>query len=1690
MARKTVHQLAYTAIRIEGGLIPAEELTRLTTLQAPDNTQQTEALYQIPKGLKLRDEIARNFKIAQNLWQDFQVQRQRTGVDVHSTTVRDFLLPLLRQAMGYTDLAPAAPIQASNSVHHSYQIGHAALGGRLPVVLAGVDQPLDQPAERFGDTNPDTGRTRRRSPYMLAQEALNATDRSLWAIVSNGLTLRILRDNPSLTRPAYVEVDLEALFTEELYADFTAFWLLAHASRFGQVDAEPADCPWERWRNAGQAVGVTARLNLRYQVANALRSLGTGFLQHPANTALRAALQDAEHGSATKQRFFEELLSLVYRFIFLATVEDRSDASTGRSLIFTPDATDAAQARYWAGYSLTWLRERSVRRSSHDAHSDLWQALCITFDGLAGGQPALGLPALGGLFAAEQCPLLNTCELDNRQLLTAVFQLGYFRQPSGLTRVNYRDMGAEELGSVYESLLELVPDVQHITQPQAARFAFVGDDDDASNKGNARKLTGSYYTPDTLVQELIKSALEPVLAQTIEANPTDPVQALLQLTVCDPACGSGHFLLAAARRLADEVAKLRAQANGGAPTPADYRHALRDVVGHCIYGVDKNPMAIALAKTALWLEAYTPDLPLTFIDHHLQVGDALLGVLDPKILENGIPDEAYAVLSGDDKVTAAALKKQNKVELKSWKQVVANDLFAATTLVQDANAVEHLADDTLDGIAAKRSAWTQAHHQAEQSTLAKLADTYVAAFLAPKVPQGQSLIPLSGYLWSLLHPNPHQTPKPELAQAAHDLCRTHSVFHWWLAFPQVAAKGGFAVMLGNPPWEMLQLDPQEFFAAEAPSISNAPHMAARNKMIAALEHDRPHLFKRYWQAVRAMEAVQSFVHASCRFPTSGFGRINLASLFAETVLQATALNSNGRAGLVLPSGIATDSFTQHLFNEIARRGLASLFDFENREAIFPSVHRSYKFALMTFGQTEQTKFQFFAGNPSHLADKNRQFTLTTADFELLNPNTRTCPVFRSNADAELTKKLYRSTPVLWREAETDTEGNVTRPDENPWNLQFQLMFMMNTDSHLFADSTAGPGGSVEPQRRLPLYEAKMIHQFDHRWATYVDNPDKANGLDTEDVTPAQKSNPALTVRPRYWVGEREVLARIARVPSRVANAWLAFKTATDAALSEDGGDDELAGLTNCRFALTLAVAQWVAGALMRHKAEGMAPVPVAATADMFASLGTDADTNAHTFANSNPLACLSNGTIAWKLTQKVEAQMAQQHRWLADALKADGTAGKKALPLFHKWALQDDPETGLGLSADELVELQKLQVPDRKGFELLWLDAWMDRRSPRWLMGWRRNARSTDERTTIATVMPRSAQGDSMFLWNCSPVTTVCEQAALLANFSTIPFDFVARQKVGGVNFSFYFMKQLPVLPPDRYAAAELAYIVPRVLELTHTAHDMQAWADDLLAAMPSADPRPPEQHGTPLPPFPWNPERRAQLRAELDATYARLYGLTRDDLRYILDPADVMGKDYPSETFRVLKNHEMREFGEYRTQRLVLEAWDQQAIGLPAAQPAPVTYSEHGMIRNPEEGKLAGLVTALVAERTEGSSVVEIQSAVAGLMSKKHYLGLADGERFDAVLGGLGISEVAPLLSRIQPIVDRLVGVDVLVRSTRGGGAFFTRGPGTLPGDVIELPEHPEAARLLWLAENTRMALEAEESGKAATSLKSTGTQ
>lgn len=1502
MRKRPTHLVAYRALRIEGGLIPAEELNRLTLLDDPKASEQTDAHYRIPRGLKLRDEIARDFRIALQLWQDFQPLRQRRDSRALELTVRNWLLPLLRDVLHFHDAAPAAPIERGG---HRYAIGHAGNGGRVPLILAGVDEPLDSPAERCGDSNPDTGRLRRRSPFMLAQEALNASDEHLWALVSNGLTLRILRDNASLTRPAYLEIDLETLFNEGLLADFSALWLLAHASRFPRADAPVSDCPWERWRAAGQDAGVTVREQLRNRVAEALRELGTGFLCHPDNTALRAALGS---GGLSAQAYYEQLLGLVYRLIFLATVEDRRDRDSGERLIFTPDADQAAKQRYLAGYSMTWLRERAVRRGQHDRHDDLWQALSITLDALARGEPALGLPALGGLFEAANlpspagrgvggegnsstglCPDLDHARLANQHLLAAVFQLGWFRETSGLSRVNYRDMGPEELGSVYESLLELVPEPTGLGHPASARLRFVGDDGDAAARGSKRKLTGSYYTPDSLVQQLIQSALDPVIQSTVATHPERPVEALLNLSVCDPACGSGHFLLAAARRLAEAVAQHRAliERDGGAPLPTDYRRALRDVVSRCLYGVDKNPMAIQLAKTALWLEAYTPERPLSFLDHHLRVGDALLGVLKPEVLAQGIPEAAYKPLTGDDPAVATLLKQQNREHLASFRQISAGDLLSPAELGVGAAAVEALSDDTPAAVAAKRKAWTAASTRAHSGHYALLADCYVAAFLSPKQRATLGEVPLTADLWGVAQ---GEHFRPAALAAAQARCRQHSVFHWGLAFPQVMARGGFDVMLGNPPWERIKLQEEEYFAHRSPLVAAARNKAERSRRIEWLREglllhnadpDRARaeglsppnraeiaLHQDFQIARRGAEAASLYAHDSGRFPLTGVGDVNTYALFAETFLQATA--PHGRAGFIVPTGIATDDSTKAYFSSlVSGNRISSLYSFYEIRRWFPATDDRKAFCLLTIGPDSQAEFNFDVKNWEDFAEPEKRYRMSTTDFQLINPNTLTLPVFRSKADAELTKKLYRAAPVLIREAAIDANGEVLTPEINPWGIRFQRMLDMANDSSLFADGPAGPGKGT----RLPLYEAKMIHHYDHRWATYVDTAGEPGEVETADVSDARKADPAFRVRPRYWVDEREVLARIARVPARVAKGWRDLHAARVAPVHRHWQTSVDAAAADLR----LALAQWVV-------AEFLLQV-----------LGPDPAT--------------WRSAELPRAVSAADARMKAEHAPLAAALAAAGIQSRKALTEIPKWARQQ-ADTRLG--AAELAALPAALKSDEALLGLL--DDWMDQRSPRWLMGWRDICRSTDERTVIASVMPRVGVGHTTPMLFTKKSAAL--NAALLGNWLSLTFDYIARNKVGGTHLTYGYLKQFPVLPPERYSAIDLAYIVPRVLELTWTADDLTPWGRDLA----DYDPRPLAERR----PYGWNPTRRADLRAELDAYYARLYGLTREELCYILDPKDVMGADYPSETFRVLRDNEERTHGEYRTRRLVLAAWDQ----------------------------------------------------------------------------------------------------------------------------------------------------------------------
>jgi hypothetical protein len=1306
MRRTNIKSLSFDTIKLEGSCFTAQVVENAAF--GKNISKITDADYQIPRGLRLLDEIGRSFQIAQAQWKSYEENKIKQEHFIH-----EFFI----DALSYTP--------------------------SLFEKLVNID-------------------------------SLERSDS--WYITCDCHYLRLMRKS-SLARPSYLEFDLQTILKESRFPGYQMLYRIMHGSRTVGLDNEGnGKCVWDAWKEEGEKLGVRVREGLRKGVTRALSVLGSGFLNYdtPGNDALRSAL---ESGDLSTHDYFQELMRLMYRFLFIFTIEERN-------LIFDhlPEKNQADKkllalhTLYEKGYSLHRLIDRSARYTSATHYGDLWEGIKIVFRLLGGERNSennpLDLPVLGGLFKADQCPHLDQCGLSNANLLEAMFRLRWTVEGNARTLIDYKNMGSEELGSVYESLLELVPQID----PPRRSFGFLGIDVEGSSAGNTRKTTGSYYTNAGLVECLIKSNLDPLIEEKLaEEHKITNEQKILSITVIDPACGSGHFLLAAARRLADKLALLRA--NGIQPIGDDlYRNSLRDVISSCIYGVDLNPLAVELARMALWLESHEPGKPLSFLDHHIRCGNSLIGVMDFNVLSKGIPDDAYDVLSGDDKEIASALKKRNKNETseRERKQFALFEKSveqAESSLVDLHLQIDKIQNNTLEDIEKKQTLFENLFKRSEYHKIKRACDLYVAAFYAEKKNK-DSIVPTTADVDRASAGLDESNFSTGVENEAERIAAENRFFHWHLEFPEIFAiqsHGGFDCVLGNPPWDQVQLEEKKFFASRKSEIADAPNTAIREKMIEALpngsEYDKQ-LYNDYIKACRYYEATSTFAHVKednyGRFPLTGTGRVNTYALFAETILHIN--HGKSRAGFIVPTGIATDDPTKNYFSKISASNLFSLFDFENKEGIFPDVHRSFKFSLVSLGESEYADFSFFLTNTDQLADMRRHFQLTKEEFMLLNPNTQTCPVFRSEKDAELTKKIYRNVPVLIREKDMSVVEH-----SNPWNIKSMRMFMMDTSSYIFQNESKSDS--------LPLYEAKMIHQFDHRWATYTDSGN------TVDVTVDQKKKADFTVEPRYWIDKKEVLKKF------------------------EGNDDN-----------------------------------------------------------------------------------------------------KKSIP--------------------------------------------------KWLMGWRDICRSTDERTVIVSAIPLVAVGNKYPLLLFQTEISSSLKLLLLGNFNAIAFDYVARQKIGGTTLNYFLLKQFPVLPPNAYSQDDIDFIVPRVLELTYTAVDLIPFAEDLWDCTDSKMRRYflEQRHGTQaaafeeftkydtahlpektesqgkqtgladfLPPFVFNPERRALLRADLDARYARLYGLSRDDLRYILDPADLMGEDYPSETFRVLKKNEIDEYGEYRTQRLVLEAWDRE---------------------------------------------------------------------------------------------------------------------------------------------------------------------
>jgi hypothetical protein len=606
----------FQTVRTEGGLLPPELLKRVAEGDG-DLPGLSASDYHLEETARLAEAITRSWNGLLGTWAAFRDAREALGAGAPDAglTRERWLLPLF-QELGYGRLLAArGGIEIDGK---PVPVSH--VWNRTPIHLVGFRTDIDS-------RTPGKPGAARQSPHSLVQSLLNRSPDYLWGLVSNGLQLRCLRDNATLTRQAYIEFDLEAMMEGEVYADFALLWLVCHQSRVEA--ARPDECWLERWVEAGSEQGTRALERLRGGVERAIEALGQGFLAHPANVGLRDSLTS---GQLSRQHYYRQVLRLVYRLLFLFVAEDRR-------LLLLPQAPQDAQARYHDHYSTARLRRLAARRRG-GPHPDGWRALGVVMEKLGDdrGCAALALPALGSfLWARDALPDLFDAELTNEALLDAVRALAFTEDGRLLRPVDWRNLDSEELGSVYESLLELHPEVD----ARAARFAL------DTGAGHERKTTGSYYTPEALVQCLLDTALDPVLEEACRAP--DPEAAILDLTVCDPACGSGHFLISAARRMARRLAQLRT--GDAEPDPAALQKALRDVIGRCLYGVDANPMAVELCKVSLWLEALEPGKPLSFLDHQIRCGNSLLGTT-PALLARGVPDEAFDAIEGDDSVSA------------------------------------------------------------------------------------------------------------------------------------------------------------------------------------------------------------------------------------------------------------------------------------------------------------------------------------------------------------------------------------------------------------------------------------------------------------------------------------------------------------------------------------------------------------------------------------------------------------------------------------------------------------------------------------------------------------------------------------------------------------------------------------------------------------------------------------------------------------------------------------------------------------------------------------------------------------------------------------------------------------------------------------------------------------------------------
>ncbi len=1214
---------------------------------------------------------------------------------------------------------------------------------RYPDALAVAESKrFNQPLDARSKTSSPHGQILR----YLATADINSDGRIRWGILTNGRIWR-LYDRRALPRASgYHEVDLQAA----VQADDDAHSLRTFRLLFGR----PAFSPQHGAQTSFLEDAIAEGRRYEEQVANDL----SGTVFDKVYPALISALADKSGAELDDVR--QAALIFLYRLLFLLYAEDR-------------DLLPVNDSRY-DDYGLRKSVRDDIdkRTSARDTFSNIASSyynhiatLCRQVDE---GDASIGLPPYnGGLFARQAAPILEQVQLPDTVLAPIIHNLSRTRGESGRRFVNYRDMTVQQLGSIYERLLEReparTPDGQIVVRPNSY----------------ARKDSGSFYTPQPLVDLIVERTLTPLLDERktaflakaaalqsdtrakadriAELRRLDPAEAALNLKVLDPAMGSGHFLVTAVDYLSDAIADLVEYAPTAAPWLEDAytsplleriaairedilarAHAAnwvideaqltdqaiirRMVLKRCIYGVDKNPLTVELAKVSLWLHSFTVGAPLSFLDHHLRCGDSLIGL---RVHDATQELSRLGGFTSASAIQAAENATGGMQQIEEMSDADIAQVEESATLFREVEKTTSALRGLLTTLCGVN--WLAAGMKKRQRAEF---EAPLQAIIVSQAEKAFSLLSNGPDSVDAADPVRQHTLWPaftEIWRSAKEIADRENFLHWEAAFPGVwrhwqddQPTGGFDAIIGNPPWDRIKLQEVEWFATRSPELALAPTAAARRRGIKQLRDQGDPLASEFDAAKLRADRLGQLIRASGHYPLLGGGDINLYSLFVERAMRLA--KPDGIVGLLTPSGIYADKTAARFFKSVSTSGrVGGLFDFENRKIFFPDVHASFKFCALIFGGEErsfsQTDCAFFLHDTAAIDDPNRCFPLAPADFARVNPNTGTAPVFRTRRDADITRRIYEHHPVL-----VDLSGE---EQIRAWPVRYHSMFHMANDSHLFRTAAQlGADGFYPVQGNLwkkgeelylPLYEGKMVQAFDHRAASIVSlegnlfrpgQPDRTLSKDHCD--------PDFLPRPRYWIGRQD----------------------------------------------------------------------------------------------------------------------------------------------------------------SEVTE----------SFD--------------WFMAFKDITASTNVRTMIAAIVPHAGCGHTL------PILLPSESgfdedgtACLLANFNSLAFDYVARQKVQGTHLTWYSVEQLPVIAPTDYDRAfgtttARDLIRHHVLRLTYTAHDMAPFARDL---------------GYDGPPFIWNEEERRHLRARLDALYFHLYGLSRQDAAYILD------------TFPIVRRHDKAAFGTYRTKEMVL---------------------------------------------------------------------------------------------------------------------------------------------------------------------------